>query len=201
MTRTPSTTRSRILDQGADLLSVTGLGGITIGNLAEKLGMSKSGLFARFGSKEAVQIALLEYAGSLAEEHVVIPAMRVNRGLPRLRALIGNWFGWTRRAGLNGGCPVAAGLFELDDVPCGTRDALMRMEAHWRAMLSRCTVEAVEAGHLDPALDVDQFIWEVSGIYLSHHASVRFLNDPAADGRADTALDALFKRAGADFGA
>lgn len=69
----------------------------------------------------------------------------------------------------------------------------------WRAMLSRCTVEAVEAGHLDPDLDVDQLVWELSGIYLSHHASVRFLNDPEADRRAETALSALFERAGAQF--
>lgn len=159
--------------------------------------MSKSGLFAHFRSKEAVQIALLERAAALADEHVVAPALRVGPGLPRLRTLIDAWIGWTRRAGLSGGCPVAAGLFELDDAHGDTRDALMRMESHWRDLLSNCTAEAVEAGHLSSDLDVGQFVWELSGIYLSHHASVRFLHDPAADRRADAALGALFERAGA----
>ncbi len=199
MSRLASTTRTRILDKGVDLLSVAGLGGITIGSLADKLGMSKSGLFAHFRSKEAVQIALLEHAGALADRHVVGPSLRMSQGLPRLGALVHNWIGWSRRAGLNGGCPVAAGLFELDDIQGDTRDALMRMEEDWRALLSRYTIEAVEAGHLDPALDVDQFVWELCGVYLSHHASLRFLNDPAADRRAKAALDGLFERAGGRF--
>ncbi len=190
-----SKTRSRILDQGVDLLSVVGLGGITIARLADKLGMSKSGLFAHFRSKEAVQIALLEHAAALADAHVVAPAMRSPAGLPRLRALIGNWLGWARRAGLAGGCPGTAGLFELDDVRGDTRNALTRLEAHWRDLLTLCTQEAVGAGHLDGRIDVDQFVWELSGIYLSHHASVRFIGDPAADRRAQVALDALFERA------
>src|ERR1700740_2053070 len=81
----------------------------------ERTGMSKSGLFAHFGSKEEVQIGLLEHTARIAAEHVVAPAMRASEGLPRLKALIRNWLGWTTRAGLAGGCPVAAGMFELDD--------------------------------------------------------------------------------------
>ncbi|WP_404714200.1 TetR family transcriptional regulator C-terminal domain-containing protein [Sphingomonas sp. MMS24-J13] len=157
--------------------------------------MSKSGLFAHFRSKDAVQLALLEQAVSLAQANVVAPAMEADAGLPRLRALVENWLGWTARAGLRGGCPVAAGIFELDDVAGATRTALVTIEASWRAILAERTLEAIALGELDAQLDVEQFVWELCGIYLSHHASARFLRDPLADRRAVTALDALLDRA------
>src|SRR4029077_9134703 len=114
MTNPETSTRERILHQGMALMSQSGLGGVTLGVLAEQVGMSKSGLFAHFRSKEDVQVGLLEYTAELANERVVGPAMKVAEGLPRLKALVKNWFGWAQRAGLPGGCPVAAGLFEFD---------------------------------------------------------------------------------------
>jgi AcrR family transcriptional regulator len=193
MTNTPST-RSRILDCGANLLSTSGLSGITIGTLAEQTGMSKSGLFAHFGSKEEVQLALLEYTAQIAAEHVVAPAMRADEGLPRLKALVHNWLGWTARAGLAGGCPVAAGMFELDDSDGPVRKCLLQMESSWRAFLREHVTRAIDLGHLHRRLDVEQFIWELCGIYLSHHASVRFVKDAMADARARTAFEALLER-------
>jgi AcrR family transcriptional regulator len=186
--------REKILAKGLDLLSEAGLAGVTLGVLAEEVGMSKSGLFAHFRSKDAVQIALLREMARVAGQTVVAPAMAAPAGLPRLKALIENWLGWTTRAGLRGGCPIAAALFELDDVETDVRAEVLAMEARWRALLEQLTGEAVAAGDLRPDLDVRQFVWELCGIYLSHHASHRFLRDPEAGARAAAAVDALIGR-------
>ena len=97
------------------MMSREGLAGVTLGQLEGQVGMSKSGVFAHFRSKDEVQIGLLEHMARFAAPHVVQPAMREPQGLPRLEALVRNWLGWSKRAGLPGGCPVAAGMFELDD--------------------------------------------------------------------------------------
>lgn len=188
-------TRDRILESGANLLSKAGLSGVTIGTLADLSGMSKSGLFAHFRSKEELQIRLLERSAEIAGKHVVGPAMAAPDGLPRFKALVQNWLGWTKKAGLDGGCPVAAGLFELDDSEGPVRDHLLEMERTWRNLLSDHVRRAVELGQLRRDLDVDQFVWELGGIYLSHHVSARFLRDRKADLRAATALDSLLERA------
>jgi len=195
MTKAALPTRSRIIETGTNLLSTSGLSGITLGTLAERTGMSKSGLFAHFGSKEEVQLSLLEHTAQVAAEHVVAPAMRAAEGLPRLRALVRNWLGWTARAGLAGGCPIAAGIFELDDTEGPVREQLLQMEKSWRALLAQHFAQAVDLGHLRRDLDIEQFVWELCGIYLSHHAFLRFVRDPRADKRARIAFDALLERA------
>jgi AcrR family transcriptional regulator len=188
-------TRQRILREGLALMSQSGLSGVTLGVLAEQVGMSKSGLFAHFRSKEDVQLELLSHMTEFAAEHVIRPALTAPEGLPRLRALVRNWFGWAQRAGLPGGCPVAAGLFEFDDVEGRVRDKILEMEAAWRHTLVQLVGRAVELGHLRRGLDVDQFVWELSGIYLGHHAAHRFLRSSDADARAQTAFQALLDRA------
>ncbi len=190
-----SPTRSRILERGLDLVSTTGFSGITIGRLAEKTGMSKSGLFAHFGSREEIQLGLLEYTAEIAGKHVIAPAMLATDGLPRLRVLLSRWIGWTKRAGLAGGCPVAAGMFELDDLETPVRASLLVMEKKWRGLLRDLTKQAIALGHLRADLDVEQFVWELCGIYLSHHASLRFVRDPKANLRASRALEGLLARA------
>ena len=168
---------------------------MTLGALAEQTGMSKSGLFAHFRSKEEVQISLLAHTAEIAGKHVIAPAMRSAEGLPRLKALVQNWFGWTEKAGLEGGCAVAAGMFELDDSEGPVRERLLEMEKLWRTLLAKHVVRAVELKHLRRYLDVDQFVWELCGIYLSHHASLRFVRDPRANKRARVAFDGLLARA------
>lgn len=192
---TKSSTAERILDCGANLLSKSGVTGVTVGSLAELTGMSKSGLFAHFKSKDQLQISLLDQSAAIAAQHVVAPAMVHPEGLARLKALIQNWLGWSRRAGLDGGCPVAAGLFELDDSEGPVRDHLFRMEANWRALLGSLVRRAIALRQLRSDLDVDQFVWELCGIYLSHHVSLRFVRDKESDRRAAIALEALFERA------
>ena len=195
MANMAESTRERILRQGLALMSQSGLTGITLGVLADQVGMSKSGLFAHFRSKEQVQIELLQHMAQFAQAQVVQPAMSAAEGIPRLKALAHNWFGWARRAGLPGGCPVAAGLFEFDDVEGAVRDQILAMESEWRGLLKQLVQQAVDQGHLRQDLDIDQFVWELCGIYLSHHAAHRFLRAADADSRAQTAFQALLDRA------
>jgi len=176
-------------------MSQAGLEGVTLGVLAEQVGMSKSGLFAHFHSKEEVQIRLLEHTAVVGAAHIIAPSLKEPAGLPRLKALVKNWFGWAPRAGLPGGCPVAAGMFEFDDVEGPVRDKISAMEAEWRGLLTKTVADASSLGHLRSDLDVAQFVWELCGIYLSHHVAQRFLKSPDADRRAQTAFAALLERA------
>lgn len=194
-----SETRVRILDRGLKLLSVQGVSGISFGQLAEHAGMSKSGLFAHFKSKEEVQVELLDRAAVLSHAHVVAPAVEAAEGRPRLEALVANWMGWTARAGLPGGCPVAAAIFELDDAEGPVRDHALALEREWRRILGAHVEQAIACGHFRRDLDTAQFVWELCGIYLSHHASLRFVRDPKADRRAEVAVQALMTR-GAQIG-
>src|SRR5208337_5535471 len=130
-----------------------------------------------------------------AQGHVVAPSIAAAEGLPRLKALVKNWFGWAQRAGLPGGCPVAAGLFEFDDIDGAVRNQILAMESEWRGLLKELVQDSIDRGDLTAHLDIDQFVWELCGIYLSHHAAHRFLRAKDADTRANTAFQALLARA------
>jgi AcrR family transcriptional regulator len=162
--------------------------------LASEVGMSKSGLFAHFKSKEEIDIALLERMVEVAYKAAVVPAMRAEQGLPRLTALIENWFGWSTKAGLVGGCPAAAGMFELDDVEGPVREKLHELEKQWNDILKQFIVESIATGELRKDLDIDQFIWELTGFYLNHHASRRFMRSRDANMRAKQACQGLIDR-------
>ncbi|HMF77576.1 MAG TPA: TetR/AcrR family transcriptional regulator [Bryobacteraceae bacterium] len=190
-----ATTRDRILESGLNLLSTSGFAGVTLGVLAGQVGMSKSGLFAHFKSKEEVEIELLDQMAGVVANHVLIPAMRAPEGLPRLEAAVHNWFGWSTKAGLPGGCPAAAGMFELDDVEGPVRDKLFTLEQQLWGQFKQLALDAIAQGHLRRDLDVDQFIWELGGIYLNHHASLRFMRDRQANARAEQAFQGLIERA------
>jgi AcrR family transcriptional regulator len=194
MRQTGQATRDRILDAGLNLLSTSGFAGVTIGLLASQVGMSKSGLFAHFKSKEDIDIALLERMGEIASKNVVVPAMRAQQGLSRLTALVENWFGWSTKAGLLGGCPAAAGMFELDDVEGPVREKLLELEKQWDETLKQFISESITTGDLRKDLDIDQFIWELTGFYLNHHASRRFMRSRAANMRAKKAIQGLIGR-------
>jgi AcrR family transcriptional regulator len=186
------TTHQRILWRGLEIVSERGLGGVSLGGLADRSGMSKSGLFAHFRSKEELQVELLRAAEAALRREVVDPVMDVPEDLPRLRALVGRWLGWAARSGLPGGCPLYAAAFELDDTEEGpVRDFLMVSKGEWSAMLEGLVRKAVELGHLSEDLDAAQFIWQLDGIYLSHHVSQRLMRAPEADERALTAFENL----------
>jgi AcrR family transcriptional regulator len=173
------------------MVSERGLAGMSLGGLAERAGLSKSGLFAHFRSKEELQVELLRAAEEALWREVVEPAMGEPEGLPRLRALVGLWLGWAARSGLPGGCPLYSAAFELDDAGGPVRDYLTESKREWSGMLEGLVREAVALGHLRGDLDAAQFVWELDGIYLAHHVSQRLMRDPDADARANAAFEAL----------
>lgn len=190
-----NTTRERILEHGLRLVSRVGLSGVTLGLLAEQSGLSKSGLFAHFKSKEQVQIDLLRYSADFFQNNVIQPALGFPEGLPRLEALVDRWLGWPKKAGILGGCPIAAAMFELDDIDGPVREEVLSLEQELRTLLIDLVKECIRCGHFRPDLDTDQFVWELQGIYLVHHTSLRFLRDPRADSFAEKALQSLLSRA------
>jgi AcrR family transcriptional regulator len=194
MSQAGRATRDRILDAGLNLLSTSGFTGVTIGALASQVGISKSGLFAHFKSKEDIDIALLQQMFEVAQENILGPAMRAQHGLSRLTVLVENWFGWSTKAGLAGGCPDAAGMFELDDIEGPVREKLLQIEKQWNETLKQFIAESIATGELRKDLDVDQFVWELMGFYLSHHASRRFMRSRDANTRAKRAFQGLVDR-------
>src|SRR5689334_20169055 len=144
-------TRELILDHAYAIASKKGLEGISIGDLAQSVGMSKSGVFAHFGSREEMQLALLDMVGRNFGEHVFIPALRKPRGLARLRAIVAGWFDWA--CDNRDGCPIMGAVSEYDSRPGPQRDRVIALLAQWRAELVRAINLAVEVGELAPATD------------------------------------------------
>jgi AcrR family transcriptional regulator len=187
-------TRAAILDEALRLVSKAGLDGLTIGTLAEATGMSKSGLFAHFGSRDELLLAVLAHGQAEFTEVVFQPALAKPRGLPRLRAMFVNWLDWTESAELPGGCPMIGGATEFDDKPGPVRDMLAGGQRTWIETLKRAVRQAVEEGQLAKDTDSEQIAFEMFGIALVVHHHRRLLGYKKARERALAALDSLFKR-------
>jgi AcrR family transcriptional regulator len=184
-------TRERILRHALELSSREGLEGISIGVLANDLGLSKSGLFAHFGSKEELQLAVLKLVAERFEREVLLPAFRAPRGEPRIRRIFDRWMDWVNGAA-PGGCPFVAASFELDDrVDSRPRDYLVTAQRLLLSALARAAQLAKEEGHFRSDLDPEQFAFEMDGILLSYSHWKRLLRDPRADARARAAFDTL----------
>jgi AcrR family transcriptional regulator len=186
-------TRQTILDEAFALASNIGVGGLSIGMLAERTRMSKSGLFAHFGSKEELQLAVLREAQQRFADVVLRPAFRQPRGLARLRAIVVNWLDWTRVANLPGGCVINAAAAEFDDQPGPLRDEVRNGLLALRRTLVDTVAKAVSTGELRPDTDAEQFAFELEGIYQVTQQSRRLLDDPEADRRALVAFDRLVR--------
>ena len=191
-------TRAVILDQALQIASKLGLEGLTIGSLADATGMSKSGLFAHFGSREDLQLAVLEHAAQLYGNKVFLPALKIERGLPRLRALFAQWLEWTIASGLPGGCIMISAAAEYDDRPGPIRDAVIANQNRGRAISEKAVRLAIEEGHLRPGTDPEQIAFEMLGIVLATHNHRRLLGDKEARKRALTAFEQLVGRHAAD---
>ena len=122
-------TRAAILDEALRIASRLGLEGLTIGSLADATGMSKSGLFAHFGSREELQLAVLEHAAQRYGETVLVPALKIDRGLPRLRAMFERWLDWASASGLPGGCIMIAAAHEYEQAHANRKGALAALES------------------------------------------------------------------------
>lgn len=188
-------TRDRILDRAVELASRDGLGGLTLGDLADDLDLSKSGLYAHFGSKEELQVQVIERAVSRFTEQVVRPALRAPRGEPRLRELFRRWLDWGLGGALPGGCFINAAVVELDDHPGKPREVLVAVLEQWLGTLERIILGGVEQGHFRTDTDVAQVAFELYGTVLSAFTARRMLGDQRAQERATASLERLIQDA------
>ena len=172
-------TKAAIVDAALGLATQIGLEGLSIGALAEVMRMSKSGVFAHFGSREELQISVIREYFARFEEEVFYPALKEPKGLPRVQALFGNWM---KRVAveLQSGCIFISGAVEFDDRPGPVRDALATSVQTWLAAMHRAVVLAKEAGHLRPDADERQIAFEIHGLILALHYEARFLKTPGA---------------------
>jgi AcrR family transcriptional regulator len=187
-------TRQAIVNRAMALASRVGLDGLSIGGLAADLGLSKSGLFAHFRSKQALQLQVLEEAAARLAELVVEPALRAPRGEPRIHKIFELWQAWPERGELTGGCVFVAAAVELDDQPGPVRNRLVQQQRDWVDTLSNLARTAVAEGHFRPDVDAEQVAFDLCGIMLAYHQWSRLLHDPAAERRAQAAFDALLAR-------
>ena len=186
-------TKRAIVDQALELVSTVGLDKLTIGALAGATGMSKSGLFAHFHSKEQLQLQVLVEARQRFIEIVIAPALKKPRGEARLRAIFESTMKpWEHD--LPGGCIFHAVSAELDDQPGPARDYLVETQRDYADTLRRAAEIAVEEGQFRKDLDLDQFVFELGSITAAYHHFGRLLGDPEADQRARNMFEALLAR-------
>jgi len=184
-------TRERILDQAVRLASRDGLEGLTIGTLSTELGLSKSGLFAHFDSKEALQVDVLTAAAEKFTQVVVTPAFTAPRGEPRVRALFERWLEWEQHESLPGGCVFMHAAAELDDRPGPASDTLVEQQLRWLETLAKAVQMAIDIGHFRTDIDPSLTAFQLYGIVLGYYHSARLLKDPAARPNATRAFDSL----------
>ncbi len=189
--RKGASTRHAILTHATGLASQVGLTGLTIGALADHLRLSKSGLFAHFRSKAALQIQVLEHAAASFVEAVVRPALQQPRGEPRMRALFERWLEWGQAEALPGGCVFVAAASELDDRPGPARDRLVELQRQWLDVIATSVRKAVEAGQFRADADPEQFAQDLTGVMLAFHHQARLMGDVRAATRARRAFDTL----------
>jgi len=186
-------TREAILDRAVDLASVTGLEGLSIGTLAQETGLSKSGLFAHFGSKERLQVEILDAAAERFLDTVVRPARQAPHGEARIRALFDNWLAWASVQNVRGGCLFVAACFEFDDRPGPVQEHIVYLQRGWLDILARAVNKAVAAGDFRPGTDARQFAHDLYAIALGYHHAKRLLREPDAEARARSAFEALLR--------
>lgn len=187
-------TRGMILDAAVTLACRTGLGGLSVGALAAEVGMSKSGLFAHFGTKEALQLAVLDAAALEFATEVVVPALSVPRGEPRVWALVDGWLrcGTARRPG---GCVFVKSSTELDAQPGPVRDRLRDQHLELARSIARIVAGGVREGHFRADVDTERFAADLHAVMLGFYHQHRLLEDPRAQDRARAAVAALIAAA------
>ncbi len=187
-------TREAILQLAVAHACRVGLAGLTIGDLATAAGMSKSGMYAHFGSKEAMQIAVLDTAAQEFANGVVVPALAAARGEPRVRALVENWLecGRTREPG---GCVIVKASTELDEQPGPVRDHLRGLHESLDDAIARIVEGGAREGHFRADVDGRQFAFDLYAVMLGFHHAYRLLDDPRAEARARAAVEMLIAAA------
>ncbi len=189
-------TKLAIIDAALGLAAQIGLEGLSIGAIAEVTQMSKSGVFAHFGSREELQISVVREYHHRFEQEVFYPALEAPRGLPRLRAMFANWMQRTS-AELDSGCIYISGAVEFDDRAGPVRDALAESVNTWLAAMTRAVVLAIREGHLRADADEKQIAFEIHALILALHYEARFLRTPGSLARASNRFDNILARNGA----
>jgi AcrR family transcriptional regulator len=184
-------TRGAILDEASRIASQVGLQGLTIGTLASQTRLSKSGLFAHFRSKEALQLEVLDYARQRFIDRVVRPALAAPRGEARVRELFERWLAWSCGDAFPGGCLFMAAAIELDDQPGAARDRLVRDQRDWMDTIARVFRTGIETGDFRAHASPEQFAQDLYGVLLAFNHTSRLLGDPLAEERARHAFEAL----------
>ncbi|WP_374669270.1 TetR/AcrR family transcriptional regulator [Ramlibacter sp.] len=186
-------TRAAIVGAALDLAAAEGLESITLQAVADRIGLSKSGVFSRVGSREALQTAVIEEFGRRFLADVFVPAMQQPKGLPRLNEIVRRWIARTRDVEAKQGCIFTAGAFELDDREGPLRDFLLGEVTRWRTALRRTVLQAVEAGHLSADTDPEQLAGEIYSLAMGLLHDIRFLRDSRAPDRAQATWDRLVR--------
>ena len=186
-------TKSAIVDAALALAAQIGLEGLSIGAIAEVMRMSKSGVFAHFGSREELQLSVVREYHHRFEQEVFYPALATPRGLPRLRAMFANWMRRTSTE-IDSGCIYISGAVEFDDRPGPVRDALADSVNVWLAAMTRAVVLAREACHLRADADERQVAFEIHALILALHYEARFLRAPGSLARAEAGFDNILAR-------
>jgi AcrR family transcriptional regulator len=185
------TTLAAIVGTALDMAVTEGLESISIGEVAKRLELSKSGVFSRVGSREQLQVAVLLEFDRRFLQTVFLPALSEGRGLPRLEAVMRRWLAWASDVDRHKTCLYTAGAFEYDDREGPVREHLLDGVMRWRAALRRTVLQAVEAGHLRADLDAEQMVFEMDAIFTILLHDARFLRDPRAPERAERAWQRL----------
>lgn len=185
-------TRAAILDVALELSSRDGLEGLTIGLLADRMNMSKSGVFAHFGSREDLQLEVVKLYHHRFEQEVFFPSVREPRGLPRLQSMFDRWL---ERVSVEiaSGCIYISGAVEYDDRPGPIREELVKMVQAWQGALQRAARQAIDVGHLRGGTDADQLVYEMYGLILALHHDARFLRMPGSVDRARRGFERLIE--------
>lgn len=185
-----ATTREVILEHAYGIACGDGLEGLSIGTLAQAVGMSKSGVFAHFGSREDLQLAVLELGARRFTANVLLPALGQPRGLPRLRAIVASWVDWGQK--YQSGCVLLSAASEYDGREGALRDAVVSQQAGWRNELQKSIAQAVAEGHLRDDTDAAQLAFEIYALMLGLHHDAGLFGFEQAHARANTAIDRLF---------
>jgi AcrR family transcriptional regulator len=186
--------RQAILAAAASLATTHGLHGLSIGDLAGHLNMSKSGLYAHFKSKEELELATIDVAAEIFEREVLAPATSAPPGLRRIRALADEFLDHLERRVFPGGCFFAAVAAELDTRPGPTRDRVAKVLTDWMALLVRCLEDARANGEIDPKTDVPQAAFEANSMLSAANFMFVMSNDPTPLARARKGIDRLLER-------
>jgi AcrR family transcriptional regulator len=182
-------TRTAILHQAARLATVDGLDGLSLAHLANAVGMSKSGLFAHFHSKEELQLATVDTASAIFEEQVIEPASAASPGVVRLRAYIERFLDHVEEGVFPGGCFFVSAVSELDAHPGPVRDGAMAFSQRWLGLLGQQVASAQAAGELDPGADPPQIAFELNAYMVLGNMQFVATNDPSALDRVRRAVD------------